>query len=158
MIANNIKNLRWLFLSLIVILLDQLTKYLAVMHLTETPLPIFPSLNFTLLFNPGIAFSLLRDVGFLHQWLMVIISFIVTLVILVWLYRLPKASKLAGSALAIILGGALSNLGDRVFHGHVTDFIQVYYRQWSWPVFNVADAAICIGAALLVIAIFRNEL
>jgi len=75
----------------------------------------------------------------------------VSLVLIVWLRRLPRSDWRTALPLSLVIGGALGNLIDRVRFGHVTDFIEVYYRQWSWPAFNIADSAICVGAVLLIV-------
>ncbi|MBK7541908.1 MAG: lipoprotein signal peptidase [Candidatus Competibacteraceae bacterium] len=151
---------RWCgWLSAAVVALDQATKYLAetllVMH---QPVPVLPSFNWMLAYNTGAAFSFLRDAGGWQRWLFLSLSTLVSIGLIVWLWRLKPHEKRLGAALALILGGALGNLIDRAWLGHVIDFIQLYYDRWYWPTFNVADSAITVGAVLLVLdSLFSKE-
>jgi len=115
------------------------------------PVAVFPGLDLLLAQNKGAAFSFLDDAGGWQRWLFAGISVVVSMVLTLWLWRLPRQQQLLGFALACILGGALGNLIDRVMLGYVVDFISVYYAQWRFATFNVADAAISCGAALLVL-------
>jgi len=139
-------------LSGLIVFFDQLTKWSAetVLRLHQ-PVVMLPSLNFTLMHNYGAAFSLLADAGGWQRWLLLFLSLAVGIVITVWLTRLQAGQVRLAIALALILGGAVGNLIDRALHGYVIDFIDVYYRQWHWPAFNLADSAITIGAVLLII-------
>ena len=144
--------LPWLALSLLVIALDQLTKWIVLAHLQPyEPLPVIPGvLNWTLAFNTGAAFSFLADAGGWQRWGFSALAVAISAVLGVWLARTPRADWRSALPLALVIGGALGNLVDRLRFGHVTDFIQVFY--WpgqAWPAFNVADSAICVGAALL---------
>ena len=122
------RGLRWLLLSLIVLVLDQWTKHLAVSNLPfGEPVPVFPYLNLTLTSNPGGAFSVLGEAGGWQRWLFILASSAVSLVLVVWLHRLPRGQKLLAVALALVLGGAVGNLWDRVTLGEVTDFVDAYY-------------------------------
>lgn len=142
--------LRWLWLSVAVIALDQITKQLALASLQPfQPVPVMPLFNLTLMFNTGAAFSFLADESGWQRWFFTGIAVVVSAVIVVWLRRLPAANKLLAIALALVLGGALGNVWDRILLGHVVDFIQVYYSTHFFPAFNIADSAITIGAALL---------
>jgi signal peptidase II len=142
----------WLALSAIVIALDQLTKHIVIATLEPyAPHPVIPGfLNWTLAFNTGAAFSFLHDAGGWQRWLFSILAIGVCSVLVVWLRRLPRAEWRTALPLALVIGGALGNLIDRVRVGRVTDFIEVYHQQWSWPAFNVADSAISVGAVLLI--------
>lgn len=144
--------LKWLWLSLLVVALDQLSKYLVVQsfRLYES-LPLLPGLNLTLLHNTGAAFSFLNDAGGWQRWFFIIMALLVGTILVVWMSRLDESRPWLGAALGLIVGGAAGNLLDRVLHGHVIDFIDVYVRQWHWPAFNVADSAISVGVAILVI-------
>jgi signal peptidase II len=154
--VNPRRNLRWLWLSVAVIVLDQLTKQLAVDLLEmHQPVAVAPFLNLTLTYNTGAAFSLLNDAGGWQRWLFASLSVVVGIVIVVWLWRLPSGERWLACGLALVLGGALGNLWDRLLIGAVVDFIDVYYQRWHWPAFNVADSAICVGAALLIISTFK---
>jgi signal peptidase II len=147
--------LKWLWLSLLVILLDQGTKYLAVNELQlYEPVAVLPFFNFTLAYNSGAAFSFLADAGGWQRWFFVALALAISAGLVVWLYRLQANVWGEAVAIALILGGALGNVIDRLWHGHVIDFIDVYYQSWHWPAFNVADSAITVGAVLLVLQSF----
>jgi signal peptidase II len=143
----------WLVLSAIVIALDQLTKAIALALLEpQVQHPVIPGfLNWTLAFNPGAAFSFLHDAGGWQRWLFSALAIVVSGVLVTWLRRTPRADWRTALPLALVIGGALGNLVDRIRLGRVTDFIEVYYQQWSWPAFNVADSAISVGAVLLIL-------
>lgn len=136
---------------MLVILLDQLTKYLADAQLVYAqPLPVLPSFNLTLLYNRGAAFSFLGDAGGWQRWFFAAIAITVSVVLVFWLRKLKPEQWLLALALSLVLGGAVGNLIDRLWLGYVVDFIQVYYGSFYWPAFNVADSAISVGAALLI--------
>ena len=140
--------LRWLWLSVFVIVLDQLSKQLveASFMLYETlPVPFF---NLTLAYNEGAAFSFLSDQGGWQRWLFSGLALLVTIVLVVWLSRL-RHERLLGASLSLVIGGAVGNLIDRVLFGHVIDFLDVYYGQMHWPAFNVADSAITLGVVFM---------
>jgi signal peptidase II len=146
--------LPWLLLSLLVIALDQLTKLWALHALQPAgmPHPVIPGLlNWTLAFNTGAAFSFLADGAGWQRWFFVVLAVAISGVLVVWLARTPRRDWRTALPLAFIVGGALGNLVDRLHAAQVTDFIQVYYRQWSYPVFNVADCGITVGAVLLIL-------
>ncbi|MEJ2687636.1 MAG: signal peptidase II [Gammaproteobacteria bacterium] len=144
--------LRWLWLSVLVVVLDQVTKQLANSLLTyERPLHLLPSLNFTLVYNTGAAFSFLSTASGWQRWFFIALGLLAAVVMVVWLSRLSARDRLGAMAVSLILGGALGNVIDRIWHGRVIDFIDVYYGHWHWPAFNVADSAITIGVALLII-------
>lgn len=149
--------LRWLWLSLIVVILDQASKQLieSSMMVFET-LPIMPFLNLTLAYNEGAAFSFLADQGGWQRWFFVLLATGVTIVLVVWLGRLKPGERLVAVALGLIIGGALGNLIDRLLFGHVIDFIDAYYRDWHWPAFNLADSAIFLGVVLMLVDAFRG--
>lgn len=144
--------LRWIGLSVIVIILDRITKYLAQKYLIAySALPIFPGFNLELSYNKGAAFSFLHaatgwQVGFFG-----LIAAVVSIALLIWLSRLSWREYGLCIALSFILGGALGNLCDRLLYGHVIDFIQLYVAHFYWPTFNIADSAICLGALILVL-------
>ena len=151
MLANKMA-LAWLLMSAVIIALDLWTKGLATESLTlYRPLELTSWLNMTLAHNYGAAFSFLSDAGGWQRWFFAVLASVVTLVLIVWLFRLPLEEKATGAALGLIIGGALGNLVDRVNHGYVVDFIDVYYKTSHWPAFNLADSAITGGVILLLI-------
>ena len=141
----------WLILSVLVIVLDQITKAAVIAALQPyVPHPVIPGfLNWTLAFNTGAAFSFLNDQAGWQRWLFATLAVIVSAVLTRWLATIPRGDWRNAVPLALVIGGALGNLIDRVRFGQVTDFIEVYYGAWSFPAFNVADSAISVGAALL---------
>jgi signal peptidase II len=150
----------WLSLSAIVIGLDQFTKAIVLGALQPfVPNPVIPGfLNWTLAFNTGAAFSFLADQQGWQRWLFTGLAIIVSALLAVWLKRTPRSDWRTSLPLALVIGGALGNLIDRLRFGHVTDFIQVYYHDWVFPSFNIADSAISVGAVLLVIfGLFMRE-
>lgn len=150
--------LKWSWVSLLVIVLDQLTKQWASSSLDYgEPVPVIPFFNLTLMHNTGAAFSFLSDAGGWQRWFFALVALAISGVILVWLKRLPGEKKLLAIALTLVLGGALGNVWDRIYLGYVVDFIDVYYQNLHWPAFNLADGAISIGAVLLIIDSLRGE-
>ena len=142
----------WLLLSALIVVLDLWTKSLATESLSlSRPVEVTSWLNMTLAHNSGAAFSFLSDAGGWQRWLFTGLASIVTVVLIVWLLRLPAAEKRTAAALCMIIGGAVGNLVDRMAHGYVVDFIDVYYQNWHWPAFNVADSAITGGVILLLL-------
>ncbi len=142
--------LKWLWLSVVVVGLDQGTKYLAEHMLTlHQPVAVMPLLNLTLSHNPGAAFSFLADAGGWQRWLFIALAAVVSLVLVVWLRKLTRADVWIAAAVTLVLGGAIGNLIDRVVHQYVIDFIDVYYKSWHWYTFNVADIAITVGVVVL---------
>lgn len=148
---------RFLGVSLLVILLDQYTKQLVVEHIAyNTPgIQLLPCFNLVHVYNEGAAFSFLAGMGGWQRWLFMIIAVVLAVVLTVMLLRTPRSKKWTCLGLALIIGGALGNLIDRVMLGHVVDFLLFYLRGdgwfWSYPAFNVADIAVCCGAALVVL-------
>ncbi|GAB2894323.1 signal peptidase II [Microbulbifer echini] len=144
---------RWYWLALVVVGLDVATKVWAVDEFMRGPaMQIIPGfLQFTYAENYGAAFSFLADAGGWQRWFFGVIALGFSIVVTIWLWRLPSLKRWEPCALALILGGALGNLWDRILLGYVRDFISVYYGSWHFPVFNVADMGISIGAAMLVI-------
>lgn len=149
--------LKWIWLAVVVVVLDQLTKYIASTSLELfQPIAVMPMFNWTLMHNTGAAFSFLADAGGWQRWFFAIIAVVVSVVIVLWIKRLEQHEKWQAIALALILGGAIGNVIDRVWLGYVVDFIQVYYQQWYWPAFNVADSAIFIGVMMIIIDSIRE--
>lgn len=145
--------LKWLLLSVVAVVVDQVTK-LAVagyLQLYES-IPLIPGIfNLTHVHNTGAAFSFLSQAGGWQRWFFAGLAVIVSASLSLWLARLQKHEVLLAVALSLILGGAIGNLIDRLAYGYVIDFLDVYYQSWHWPAFNVADSAITIGVALLVL-------
>jgi signal peptidase II len=142
--------LRWLWISVLVLILDRVTKAAVLKHLTAyTAVPVMPSFNLTLQYNTGSAFSFLDNASGWQIWMFGGIAIAVSLAILVWLKRISASQKWLSIALTLVIGGAIGNLWDRFSYGHVIDFIDLYVGHWHWPVFNIADSAICIGAFML---------
>lgn len=149
--------LQWLRISLLVVLLDQISKAIMLVWLEPyQTVAVLPMLNMTLAFNTGAAFSFLADAGGWQRWFFTGLALVVSVILIVWLTRIPAHKRLESWSLTLILGGAVGNLIDRLVYGHVVDFIDVYLGSAHWPAFNVADSAICIGAVLLIIDSFRK--
>ncbi len=167
--------LRWLWLALVVIVLDQGTKVWANAALNlHLPTEIFTGLNMTLSYNTGAAFSFLAGASGWQRWFFITLALLVSGYIIYWLKRLGPNESVLAVALVLILGGAIGNVIDRVYLGHVVDFIDIYYlsngclpffgrmissggSSCHWPAFNIADSAIMLGAVLLVIDSFRGH-
>lgn len=149
--------LAWFVLAAVIVLLDQWTKALAVRELVYAqPVEILPVFNLTLHHNSGAAFSFLSDAGGWQRWFFAVISAVVSVLLIVWLTRLSTAQKLMAASLALILGGAIGNLWDRLVLGYVIDFISVHYEHRYFPTFNIADAAISVGATLMLMDMFLH--
>ena len=149
--------LAWLALAAIIVGLDQWTKQLAVAQLDYgRPVEVLPVLNWTLQYNTGAAFSFRSDQAGWQRWFFSGIATTVSLVLVVWLARLPRAQWLLALSLALILGGALGNLFDRLLLGYVVDFVSVHYGGSYFPAFNVADSAITVGAACMILDTIIN--
>lgn len=154
----------WLWLSLLVLALDQATKWLVLTTLAPYEVvPVAPHLNLTLMLNTGAAFSFLSSAGGWQRWLFALLAVVVTVVLTTWLLRLERGDKAQALGLALLIGGAVGNLIDRIFLGHVVDFIQVYLPFIPldifnpWPAFNVADSAITVGLGLLIITMLVSD-
>jgi signal peptidase II len=142
--------MRWLWLSLIVILLDQATKQIAESLLTyRQSVYVMPFFDFTLLYNEGAAFSFLSDQSGWQRWFFIVLALGVVAVMLAWISRLRREEKWTAVALALIVGGALGNVIDRILFGHVIDFIHLHYEAYYWPAFNIADSAIFVGVVIM---------
>lgn len=148
--------LRWLAISMAVLLLDQITKYAitASFQYNESKV-ILPFFNLVLAYNTGAAFSFLAGASGWQREFFIVVTIMISAVLL-WMLRQNHTNRLLATALALVLGGAFGNLIDRVLHGHVVDFVQLHAFGYAWPAFNVADSAICVGAALLIWDSFRK--
>ncbi|HET7663602.1 MAG TPA: signal peptidase II [Rhodanobacteraceae bacterium] len=145
--------LSWLWLSALAIFIDQLSKHWI---LTNTfpgqRVPIIDGFLYrTLVFNRGAAFSFLADGDGWQRWFFVLLAVVICIALGVWLWRTRRRDWRTALPLALIIGGALGNLIDRVHVGKVTDFVLVYFGQWAYPAFNFADSCICVGAVLLIV-------
>ncbi len=141
----------------LIVVLDQWTKGLATANLNYgQPLEVLPVLNWTLLHNYGAAFSFLSDAGGWQRWFFTIISVVVSLVFIVWLFRIPDFAWLHRYSLMFIIAGAVGNLIDRVMMGYVVDFISVHWESHFFPAFNIADMSICFGAMLMMLDVYLN--
>ncbi len=147
----------WLWLAVAVFVVDIATKLLAETLLTYgKPVYLLPVLDLTLLYNPGAAFSFLADQSGWQRWFFTAVSVGVSLMLIIWLKRLPRGQMLLPAALALILGGAVGNLFDRLVYGHVVDFISVHWDKSYFPAFNIADSAITVGAVMMALDVLRE--
>lgn len=143
--------LRLWWITAIVLVADQLSKWVAESALLNNPpVNIVPGFALRLAYNEGMAFGLLSDAGGWQRLFLAVIAIVVSVVIIMMLRRLKKHELQLAIALLLVLGGALGNLIDRLRFGHVIDFIDVYYDIHHWPTFNIADSAIMVGAILLI--------
>jgi signal peptidase II len=150
----------WLWITAVVLVLDLVTKAFASDQLAlHQAVPVIDGFfNLTLMHNTGAAFSFLSDASGWQRWFFTIVALLVSAGIVYWLWRMPASQRWVAIALALILGGALGNLWDRITLGYVVDFIQIYYDHWYWPAFNIADSAITIGAIILIAdSLFNRE-
>ncbi|MDO4904648.1 MAG: signal peptidase II [Lautropia sp.] len=152
----------YLMLALIVIVLDQVSKYLVIDHFEYGErMPVISGFfDLTLLYNPGAAFSFLAGHGGWQRWFFAAIAMAAS-IFLLYLLRQNSGRGVSSTALGLILGGAIGNLIDRLLLGHVTDFLLFYQGNWHFPAFNLADAAITVGAVLMIgeelLALFRPK-
>ena len=145
----------WYLLSGSIILADQISKRILDQRLDYgRSVELLPVLDLTLLYNRGAAFSFLSNAGGWQRWLFTVIASVVSVVLAVWLARVGNRQKWLSAALALILGGAIGNLIDRVQLGYVIDFIHVHWQHHYFPAFNIADSAISVGAVLLFVDMF----
>ena len=143
----------WLVLTAAIIIADQGTKFLVVSRFAEfESITLNPFLDFMRLHNEGVAFSMFADSSGWQRWFFSALGIVVASAIALWLSRLPaRGQSLLAAGLACVCGGALGNVIDRMSRGHVIDFIRVHYQDWYFPAFNVADSAITVGAALIIL-------
>ncbi|MCY1507613.1 Lipoprotein signal peptidase [compost metagenome] len=152
--------LGWLWLTVLVFVLDQASKWFFESELNlYQQIVVIPDLfSWTLAYNTGAAFSFLADSSGWQRWLFALIAIVVSGVLVVWLKRLKPGETWLAIALALVLGGALGNLYDRIVLGHVVDFILVHWQnRWRFPAFNVADSAITVGAIMLALDMFKSK-
>ena len=148
---------KWLWISLTVVALDQITKQIAESLLTpHQAVNLLPYFDWYLTYNTGAAFSFLANAGGWQRWLFTFIAVVISVIIVQWIRKLPLEETLTAVSLSLILGGAIGNLIDRVYLGHVIDYIQIWLGSYPWPAFNIADAAIFVGAVMLILSSFTG--
>lgn len=147
--------LKWLWLTGLIVVLDQASKWFMAswLSLYET-VAIVPYFNLTMAHNTGAAFSFLAQAGGWQRWFFIGLTTVIVIGLFIWLKKLTAAARLEAISIALILGGAIGNVIDRMYYGYVIDFLDVYYGSYHWPAFNIADSAIVVGAALLIIDSF----
>jgi signal peptidase II len=151
---------RWLWIAALVVVLDQLTKFWVVATIPFKQLVyVLPVLDITYTVNPGAAWSMFADSGGTQRWLLSALAIGVSVVLVIWLRKLKfSAHTLLIGGLTLILGGAIGNVIDRLRLGHVIDFVHAHWNESSFPAFNVADAAISVGAACVILdALFESR-
>lgn len=155
-----IRNMLWILFATLIILIDQISKFYANAMLPfETPLAVMSGFNLTLAYNTGAAFSLFEQYNGGQIMFFTILAITVSTYLTIWLYRLEVDSSLKLKlALSLILGGTFGNMIDRLSFGYVIDFIQLYYKSFYWPIFNVADSAITVGAILLIYGFTKSDM
>jgi signal peptidase II len=155
---RNFVMLKWLWLSVLAVVLDQGSKLLisSSMKLYQS-IPLIPSFRLTYVHNTGAAFSFLSEAGGWQRWFFAGLALVISIIITIWLTRLQKHETLLAASLSLILGGAVGNLIDRLAYGYVIDFLDVYYGTWHWPAFNIADSAITLGVILMLIESFISK-
>ncbi len=151
--SSNTRFVAWMSVAMLVVIADQITKWAIIEWVAlYEKIPLNSFINLTHQRNTGAAFSFLADAGGWQRWFFVVLATVVSGVISVWLWRIRhEGQAVLAAGLALVLGGAVGNLIDRATLGYVTDFIQVWFGNWAFPSFNVADAGISVGAALLII-------
>lgn len=146
--------LYWLLFTIIVFIVDIVSKFFILNNfLLYESVNLLPFFSITYVRNIGAAFSILEG----QRWMLVVVAIIISGVIIYMLYRNPRLKKLENFSLALILGGALGNLFDRLYHGFVVDFLDVNFGDWHYPTFNIADCAICVGIGLFIISNFKKS-
>ncbi len=142
--------IKWLLFALLLVLLDQYTKYLAVENIEPgSSIPVLPFFSLVLTYNSGAAFSFLAGASGWQRWFFVLIALGASLLI-IWMLRKHRRNAFLCFGLALILSGAIGNLIDRLTVGAVVDFILVYWREYHWPAFNIADSCISVGAGVVI--------
>jgi signal peptidase II len=150
--------LKWLWLSGVMIILDQISKVWVDSNLSlHQSIPVMPSFSITYAHNYGAAFSFLSEAGGWQRWFFAVLAIAVSVGIILYLKKLKPEEKLLAVSLSLILGGAIGNIIDRVIYGYVIDFLDVYYQVYHWPIFNIADSAITVGVVLMLIESFMEK-
>ena len=152
---HNLKMLKWLALSFVALVLDQVSKWAidSSMQLYQS-IPLVPYFNLTYLRNTGAAFSFLSEAGGWQRWFFAGLAIVISGILAVWLLKLKPHEKLLAVALSLVLGGAIGNLIDRIAYGYVIDFLDFYYNDWHFAAFNIADSAISLGVGLMLLESF----
>lgn len=147
--------LAFLAVSFVIVLMDQVSKIWIINNLAlYQDINILPIFDITYVRNYGAAFSFLSDAGGWQRYFFTVIAIVISVLLTVWMAKTPIKQKLLLWAYALILGGAIGNVADRMMYGYVVDFIHFYYDSWHFPAFNIADIAISCGAALLILEAF----
>lgn len=150
--------IRFLWLSLLVVVLDQLSKHWVVASFEEFEVMyVLPVFNLTLVYNTGAAFSFLADAGGWQTYFFIGLALVVSVVLVVWMHRLQPHERLLGFALSLLLGGAIGNVIDRLLLGKVVDFLQWHWGPYYFPSFNLADSAIVLAMAFLLWDAFTSQ-
>jgi signal peptidase II len=148
----------WLWLSFFAVIVDQATKALVIGAVKlQASISLLPFLDIVYLENKGAAFSILAQAAGWQRWFFIALAIIVSLSLMIWMRRIRAEQILLAVGLALVLGGALGNVIDRVWHGYVVDFIYFHWRDWYFPAFNIADTCISIGAGCLLLDAFRES-
>lgn len=152
------KDTLWILIAVLVIAVDAITKFIVGKYLLfEQPVKVLPFFNLYFTYNRGAAFSFLDSASGWQQWLFGVVAIGISIIVVRWLLKLKKSQIWLSVSLALILGGALGNLYDRIVYHYVIDFLDFYYQAWHWPAFNIADSAICVGAIMLVIDVLWKK-
>lgn len=159
-ISINQSGVRWLWLAALVFVADIAIKYLVMNGMGYgwgNRIEVLPFFNLLYVHNYGAAFSFLSDQSGWQRWLFTAIAFVVSGLLIHWMRKLPYTERWNNVAYSMIIGGALGNVFDRVMHGFVIDYLDFYWGTYHWPAFNLADMAICLGAAMIVLDGFRRK-
>ncbi len=152
--------IRWLWLAVVVFALDIIIKLVVMNHMDygwQHRIEVLPFFNLLYVHNYGAAFSFLSDQTGWQRWLFTGIALLVVLLLMYWMCKQPASERWTNSAYAMIIGGAVGNVFDRIVHGFVVDYLDFYWAGHHWPAFNLADSAICIGAIMLILDGFRRK-
>ena len=154
---RKISFIKWFVCAIIIVVMDQASKLWALDSLTHHDISVFSGLNFALTQNAGAVFGILAKSSGWQRWFFTGFALVMIIIIIAWQNNLKDSEGSESLALALVLGGGIGNVVDRIRLGYVIDFIDVYYASYHWPVFNIADAAICVGAVLLFVSLNRNQ-
>jgi signal peptidase II len=155
---NFTKKYYWIFIAILIFVLDRITKMLVLQYLPfRLPVDIFPGFNLFFTLNTGSAFGFLNTASGWQRWLFSGIAIAVSIFLIIWQFKINTKHAWLKIALALILGGTLGNLCDRISYHYVIDFLDFYFREWHYATFNLADSAICVGAGMLIIQTFHKD-